>query len=463
MWQILQEVSRNIWVISIWFFLFVIAGGTLIYRLKFWPRWSILLFAGLAPIGILLVLGSCGVPLFPLLLEWMLGEGVALEGKDLVQSLLLLCSVPAFYFLWLWRDQNMQHTIQNQRKDTNLKDFQETQRRAAGQIDDMKDNPEAARALQIAALHQLRPFLKGEHGESFRRPAFEMYRALLDIHGTKAYGEVMEYLEKVRETGEYAEFLWMFESTLRTVIHSPIYKELLKIIQEDPHAFFHKDFPLAGLALPGINLSEVRLDGMNLQGANLIGAKLSSASLERVILRNAHLEGADLKGANLERADLKDANLENAEFQKARLIGAELQLARFTGAYLVEAHLEDADLKNANLENTYLWSAHLGGADLRGTTLKGAILLGATYNDRTMLDHANYDDSTYFGYWNDETQSIERGDEHREALRALGLMHVDEFRWEEATYKPRPPTPTLPLKFHPARQAAWGPGRGEGE
>lgn len=48
--------------------------------------------------------------------------------------------------------------------------------RAAGAFDD-KLPVEAREQLQIAALHQLRGFLRGEYGDAFQRPAFELLLA----------------------------------------------------------------------------------------------------------------------------------------------------------------------------------------------------------------------------------------------------------------------------------------------
>ena len=117
-------------------------------------------------------------------------EAATVEWKDRLQAILVLLGLPVALCLWYWRDRNVRDQIEEQRKQVieqqrqvgnqnrafNLTEFQEVQMRAAGALDE-KLPPEAREQLQIAALHQLRGFLRGEYGESFRRPAFELLLA----------------------------------------------------------------------------------------------------------------------------------------------------------------------------------------------------------------------------------------------------------------------------------------------
>jgi len=102
------------------------------------------------------------------------GKGEALSW----QTALILFGAPIAFILWTFRDFNVQATLENQRKDINLKEFQEIQMRAAGALaENLPD--EARQTMQVAAIHQLLPFLCGDYGASFRRPAWEVLKARL--------------------------------------------------------------------------------------------------------------------------------------------------------------------------------------------------------------------------------------------------------------------------------------------
>lgn len=97
------------------------------------PRWVWLLVTALASMG-----------LFWLVFDGPLGSWI--KATKLIQSaddtgsalryllpvLQLAITAPMLFVLWLWRDQNQRAAIENQRKDTLLKEFQEIQKQAGG-------------------------------------------------------------------------------------------------------------------------------------------------------------------------------------------------------------------------------------------------------------------------------------------------------------------------------------------
>lgn len=89
------------------------------------------------------------------------------------------------------------------------------------------------------------------------------------------------------------------------------------------------------------------LEQRYMAGVLLPGANLSQAHLEGAILQGAHLEGATLRGTHLEEANLFRAYLKDAYLRGAHLEEAKLRGAHIEGAYLPEAHLQGADLRNA--------------------------------------------------------------------------------------------------------------------
>ena len=132
--------------------------------------------------------------------------------------IILIVSAPVAFVIWHFRDENNRQQIENQRKDINLKEFQKLSEWVSGahlpeiktvskttQKSSSKDGAEiieqttelseeyakkpntadfdtfskrdGAIALQISAIYNLLPFFRGDHGESFRRPAFNLLKS----------------------------------------------------------------------------------------------------------------------------------------------------------------------------------------------------------------------------------------------------------------------------------------------
>ncbi|HDR1497330.1 TPA: pentapeptide repeat-containing protein, partial [Pasteurella multocida] len=116
----------------------------------------------------------------------------------------LFISSPVAFIIWHFRDKNITQQIENQRKDINLKEFQkiaewvsglhliedevtekianqteqETTRKYTQQAENLSiptfSKKDGAVGLQIAAIYNLLPFYRGEHGESFKKPALNL-------------------------------------------------------------------------------------------------------------------------------------------------------------------------------------------------------------------------------------------------------------------------------------------------
>lgn len=141
--------------------------------------------------------------IFIILFIWFLPED--LEGVNGIWTLITaIISSPILYLIWRFRDQNATRQIENQRKDINLKEFQkiaewvsglhliedevtekianqpqqETTRKYTQQAENLSiptfSKKDGAVGLQIAAIYNLLPFYRGEHGESFKKPALNL-------------------------------------------------------------------------------------------------------------------------------------------------------------------------------------------------------------------------------------------------------------------------------------------------
>ncbi len=392
-----------------------------------------------------------------------------LQWREALQLLLLVVGLPAAFVLWLFRDIHVNETLTNQRKDVNLKEFQEIQMRAAGAIDE-KYPADARETLQIAALHQLRSFLRGGYGVSFRRPAWELLRARMAASaretGTRAIFDWVEAYDRAKAdpsvtAAERAEKkVAEIRRALAALRLLAVATAERAVIREDHRFIFRADLPLndscfdridlsgtskssgallasrsfARCSFIGANLWYAHLEGADLGYAHLEGAKLWYAHLERANLGHAHLEGAELGRAYLNGAELWYAHLEGTDLGHARLEGAELRYAHLEGANLQYAHLEEAQLWQAHLEGAKLWQAHLEGAELRYAHLEGAQLweahleganLGDAHLEDADLEGAWFDDNTIFsGDW-DDIAELDRAN-LRDTFRARGMRHVDD-------------------------------------
>ncbi len=183
--------------------------------------------------------------------------GEQIEWKDRLQGLLLIIGLPIAFFLWAWRDRNVRDQIDNQRKDINLKEFQEVQLRAVGTVNgDISDD--AREQVQIAALHQMRGFLKGEYGDSFRRPAFELLLA-----GHAASMRRIDLMSKRKIPDGYSddEISSFVSSQVKQLKGSltVVEREILSIIESEFETIFNSGFPLSNK-----NFDLIEVNGVNI-------------------------------------------------------------------------------------------------------------------------------------------------------------------------------------------------------
>ena len=334
----------------------------------------------------------------------------------------LLVSAPIAFAIWHFRDANTQQQIANQRKDVNLKEFQKiaewvsgahlveeeltektktiskraeqessTEQETAREYSRQPENQniptfskqDGAIGLQIAAVYMLLPFYRGDHGEDFRRPAFNLLTAAwLSLFG------------KVENIGEGQA---LAEKPLAVAITEVLFAEgglVYSTEKKYEHLLVNLYLPFVNLNLPG--LSEKALSvfaGRNCQGIDLHGATLREAHFERADFEKANLKEANLEWANLEKADLREAHLERTHLEYAHLEEANLEKADLMGAHLEAAHLEAANLECANLKGAHLEYAHLEEANLTETHLESTYLewadLKGAYLEKASLEGAH--------------------------------------------------------------------------
>ena len=387
------------------------------------------------------------------------------KSAGLWNFIILVVSAPVAFAIWHFRDENNRQQIENQRKDINLKEFQKLSEWVSGahlpeiktvdkttQKEGLKDKGEidgefqlierttekteeygkkphaegfdtfgkreGAVALQISAVYNLLPFFRGDYGESFRRPAFNLLKSAWQA----MQQDSLKKWEKENLSDHEAQAII---EELRRRAESPmgvaLTQVLLSLDQKNMQLNL-RDFPemlpnlcLAGMNFhlsgvdekarnwSGLNLSgvdfrgaylrkvqfeESQLDGANLQNADLLEANLQKAKLLMAKLQNANLRGANLQNAvlyraNLQHTKLSSAKLQNADLRVANLQNAGLYRANLQNARLFTANLQKAKLSMAKLQNADLWEANLQHAELSSANLQHADL------SRANLQHAD--------------------------------------------------------------------------
>lgn len=230
---------------------------------------------------------------------------------------------------------------------------------------------DGAVALQISAIYNLLPFFRGDYGESFRLPAFNLLKSawqamqqdsLNKLETTNYLGnEVREYIiEKLQHNANspmaialtYVLLSFDRKNEQLNLNYSPEMRSNLCLAGANLY-FLMETKKLKSLS--GIDLSEIDLRGAYLHLTDLSGANLFKANLSE----------ADLFSADLSEANLFNANLINANLSKVYLTNADL-----SGACLINADLSEANLINANLFNADLSDARLFNVDLRACSFQ---------------------------------------------------------------------------------------------
>jgi hypothetical protein len=301
-----------------------------------------------------------------------------LEWKDLFQAAILVLGLPVAFLLWHWRDTNVRdqiaeqrNQVENSRKDTILKEFQEVQLRAAGALDENLPQ-EAREQLQIAALHQLRQFLRGDYDESFRRPAFELFCAGLGQTEVLSFGEWRELNSQVTEDlgHKYTEYVDGQHKVLGRVSQTRN-----KIISEEWRHIFRSGFPLRQRNFSFVILpSDADLSGLDLTGCRFIRSGLDRVNFGKSIMRFTVLDRTFANGAcfsdveffgasmifcglsmttndNLEPrtklVDFKRADLSLVNLSYSVVLGAQFQ-----GAKVCQCHRHDAQFAGCEFDNS---------------------------------------------------------------------------------------------------------------
>ena len=341
--------------------------------------------------------GTFSIIIFDILFNWF--EFYSKDSIDTLSAgfwnfIILIVSAPVAFVIWHFRDENNRQQIENQRKDINLKEFQKLSEWVSGahlpeiktvskttNKRNLKSNDELARlltqpieytteeteeyskqpktadfdtfskregavALQISAIYNLLPFFRGDYGESFRLPAFDLLKSIWQIMQQDSLKmlEGKSVLDKKQSEVIIRKLEQRAESPLGialTHVLLSFHKDNNQIILRD----FYKILP--SICLAGMNFN-LGIDGdvaINLSDLDLRMADFRGAVLKKVDFQKSKLYGAKFQSAKLTKANLQEANLFSANLQNANLARANLK-----GANLRDINLENADLRECQFE-----------------------------------------------------------------------------------------------------------------
>jgi uncharacterized protein YjbI with pentapeptide repeats len=292
-----------------------------------------------------------------------------LEWKELFQAGLLILGLPVAFLLWHWRDRNVRDQIEAQRKDINLKEFQEVQLRAVGTLSGGISD-ESKNILQVAALHQLRGFLKGEYGSGFKRPAFETYCALLSRNNSAEWEEGDDQSDLIADV---------------------VFKALRIIVHEDWSFLFWEDYerrlgwPLAGRSFHSISLPP----GANLAGHDLSKANFYGSQLDNVTFSESRCWDTNFSDCSLRGAIFMHCECEDVKFNRSDLSGAEARGADFSGASLTQTKFHGGDFSAVSFAEANGENCQFVNVDLQGSLFNAAKFVGANFQN-CRLDSAKF-------------------------------------------------------------------------
>ena len=321
--------------------------------------------AGIASIVIFIFLFIFFQSYFPELME---------KSAGLWNFIILVVSAPVAFAIWHFRDENNRQQIENQRKDINLKEFQKLSEWVSGahlpeiktvdkttQKEGLKDKGEiegefqlierttekteeygkkphaegfdtfgkreGAVALQISAIYNLLPFFRGDYGESFRMPAFNLLKSAWQAMQQPS----LNLWEEEDEPGFWREYeeeaiIGVFMTRANRPMGVALTHVLLSLDQKNMQLNL-RDFPelLPNLCLAGMNFNLSGVDekardwsNLNLRGVDFRGARLENVQFQNSQLSYAQFQDAKLQDAKLQNADLRGCNLSWRQLEKVK-------------------------------------------------------------------------------------------------------------------------------------------------
>lgn len=289
--------------------------------------------------------------------------------------LTMIVASPIAYCIWIFRNEDKKRDQQHTEENIRQSDFHKLEEWATSfpMLNEVNGDKEAELTinkegtLQIAAIYQLLPYLKGDYGNRFVRPSMEIYRSLLSSW-------VLTSEEKKEILRQYSIDL----TASKNVIKPQYINSLHTIFSQDLNFFrtFHKNevcvksnwIPLEKIDLKYSHFN----NGTNFQGINLLEADLSLSVCFNANFQNANLESTNFTCSIFYGSDFRESTLKATIFRGARLSNSDFRGAKFIITTLALSELCRVDFRGANLGRAYFHNANLKKADFRGANIRNA-------------------------------------------------------------------------------------------
>ena len=270
-------------------------------------------------------------------------------------------------------------------------------------------------SVRIGGIHALAR-LASEHPHSFHLPVMQLFAAFVvdrtrtdpATRGKSAVSIPFDGKEPVGfDVGHSTDDLYdLFRVADRAVGPVPV---LAKDIEEIMQTISQRDVGQAVLERENdfrMNLADVSLPGIIFHNADFSYFDFTKADLRRArgwraCLSNATLPGADLSGANMHGVKFRDADMRRVNLTAARLEGSDLRDAdlglvdrvgqnlwrgkRFPSR-LVCVRLTGADLRGADFGHADMRGASLGCTKADGAEFSRSIMVGADLRAASLRD-----------------------------------------------------------------------------
>lgn len=334
----------------------------------------------------------------------------------------LLITAPIAYAIWTIRDENAAQTLENARKDTNLKDFQRLSEWASGfhlpedkivslsktisketetttetsttteTYSPPRDTQQVSRrmgaeSLQVAAIYQLQAFMRGAYGEQFMKPAFHLLHSIWE-------GLMQPFLPEnpYDPSLTFDDYYLIYGEDVHNEIYhdiarfrrEPICKALNKVLFDDGGKTLRlfRD-SLNGLCLVGIKASGLNLTNLNFKSCDLRFSDLSYLNAQGTIFEDCNFSGGLIRHANLQLSSMSFSRFVFATTQYLDAEFADFSKCSFRCSQILSSSLDYANLQSGTFQETQMSTVDLLGTDLRHTINTPRIKEGVRISSET--------------------------------------------------------------------------------
>lgn len=273
----------------------------------------------------------------------------------------MLIAAPVAYFIWIFRNDDKKRDQEHVEENIRQSDFHQLEQWAT------TDNEKVS--LQTAAICQLLPYLKGEYGERFIRPAMEIYRSVLSSWKLTS-SETNIAFSSIRHTIDQGERVQIPNAI--SAIHDIFIQELdfFKSLHNIKISTHKNWIPLRRINLkciPYVNYTD--FSGINLLEADLsysicLAANFAGANLKITNFTGSVFYSANFRYAILESTNFLDAQLFNSDFRNANLKLTKFKLTKLDGS----------DFRDTNLGRVLFYKTNLKDVDFTGATFKNVVI-----------------------------------------------------------------------------------------